>query len=80
MYAWASAGVSLPHSSQAQFASLPHVSEAQLAPGDLVFFGSPIHHVGMYLGGGMMIHAPQTGDVVKISAVWRSDYAGAARP
>jgi cell wall-associated NlpC family hydrolase len=80
MYAWASAGVSLPHSSQAQFASLPHVAQSQLAPGDLVFFGSPIHHVGMYLGGGMMIHAPQTGDVVKISAVWRSDYAGAARP
>jgi cell wall-associated NlpC family hydrolase len=80
MFAWASAGVSLPHSSGAQFASLPHVAQSQLAPGDLVFFGSPIHHVGMYLGGGMMIHAPQTGDVVKISAVWRSDYAGAARP
>jgi cell wall-associated NlpC family hydrolase len=51
-----------------------------LAPGDLVFFGSPIHHVGMYLGGGMMIQAPHTGDVVKISPVYRDDYAGAARP
>ena len=74
------AGVSLPHSSQAQYASLPHVSQDQLAPGDLVFYGSPIHHVGMYLGGGMYIHAPQTGDVVKISPYMRGDYAGAARP
>jgi peptidoglycan DL-endopeptidase CwlO len=80
MFAWASAGVSLPHSSAAQYASLPHVSQDQLAPGDLVFYGSPIHHVGMYLGGGMYIHAPQTGDVVKISPYMRSDFAGAARP
>jgi peptidoglycan DL-endopeptidase CwlO len=80
MMAWAAAGVSIPHSSQAQYASLPHVPEAAMAPGDLVFFGHPIHHVGMYLGNGMMIHAPQTGDVVKISAVWRNDFVGAARP
>jgi peptidoglycan DL-endopeptidase CwlO len=80
MMAWRAAGVSLPHSSAAQYASLPHVPEAAMAPGDLVFFGHPIHHVGMYLGGGTMIAAPQTGDVVKISAVWRSDFVGAARP
>jgi cell wall-associated NlpC family hydrolase len=80
MYAWAAAGVSLPHSSRAQYASLPHVPMEAMAPGDLVFYGSPIHHVGMYLGGGSYIHAPQTGDVVKISSVYRDDFAGAARP
>jgi cell wall-associated NlpC family hydrolase len=80
MMAWNAAGVSIPHSSQAQYAALPHVPESAMAPGDLVFFGHPIHHVGMYLGNGTMIHAPQTGDVVKISAVWRGDFVGAARP
>lgn len=80
MYAWAAAGVQLPHSSRAQYASLPKVSQDQLAPGDLVFYGSPIHHVGMYIGGGQYVHAPQTGDVVKISSIYRSDWAGAARP
>jgi cell wall-associated NlpC family hydrolase len=80
MMAWRAAGVSIPHSSAAQYASLPHVPEAAMAPGDLVFFGHPIHHVGMYLGNGVMIHAPQTGDVVKISAMWRNDFVGAARP
>jgi cell wall-associated NlpC family hydrolase len=80
MYAWAAAGVSLPHSSRAQYAALPHVPMESLAPGDLVFYGSPIHHVGMYLGNGQYVHAPQTGDVVKISSVYRSDFAGAARP
>lgn len=80
MYAWAAAGVGLPHSSRSQFASLPHVPMDALAPGDLVFYGSPIHHVGMYVGGGQMIHAPQTGDVVKYSSIYRRDFAGAARP
>jgi cell wall-associated NlpC family hydrolase len=80
MYAWAAAGVSLPHSSGMQYASLPHVPMDAMQPGDLVFYGSPIHHVGMYLGGGVYIHAPQTGDVVKISSVYRPDFAGAARP
>jgi cell wall-associated NlpC family hydrolase len=80
MYAWAAAGVSLPHSSRMQFAALPHVPMEAMAPGDLVFYGNPIHHVGMYLGDGVYIHAPQTGDVVKISSVYRDDFAGAARP
>jgi cell wall-associated NlpC family hydrolase len=79
-YAWAAAGVSLPHSSRAQYAALPHVSIDALEPGDLVFYGSPIHHVGIYIGGGQYIHAPQTGDVVKISSIYRDDYAGGARP
>jgi cell wall-associated NlpC family hydrolase len=80
MYAWAAAGVRLPHSSAAQFAALPHVSQDQLAPGDLVFYGSPIHHVGIYIGSGQYVHAPQTGDVVKVASIHRSGWAGAARP
>jgi peptidoglycan DL-endopeptidase CwlO len=73
-------GISLPHSSAAQIGCGQRVSRSNIQPGDLVFFGSPIHHVGMYIGGGMMIHAPNTGDVVKISSAFRGDYAGACRP
>ena len=78
-WAWYRAGYSLPHSSRAQFASLPHVSQGDLQPGDLVFYGSPIHHVGMFIGNGQYVHAPQTGDVVKISTIYRDDWAGGAR-
>lgn len=49
-------------------------------PGDLIFSGSPIHHVGIYLGGGRIVHAPQSGDVVKISAVHWNRVIGVARP
>ncbi|MCZ7531651.1 MAG: C40 family peptidase [Acidimicrobiia bacterium] len=80
MYAWAAAGVGLPHSSRAQYSVLPHVPMDALAPGDLVFYGNPIHHVGIYVGGGQYINAPQTGDVVKVSSIYRSDFAGAGRP
>jgi len=80
MYVWARAGVFLPHSSQAQYGSGPHVSQSSLQPGDLVFYGSPIHHVGIYVGGGSMISAPHTGDVVRLQAAFRSDYVGAVRP
>lgn len=80
MWAWGQAGVDLPHSSRMQFASLPQVPVDQLQPGDLVFFGSPIHHVGMYIGNDQMVHAPHTGDVVKVVTVWRRDLVGAARP
>jgi cell wall-associated NlpC family hydrolase len=72
--------VSLPHSSRAQFDSLPHVARSDLQPGDLVFFGSPIHHVGIYEGGGIMINAPETGENVRRDSIARSDYVGAARP
>src|SRR5262249_42861790 len=51
MASWGAAGVSLPHSSASQYYSGPHVSSSDLEPGDLVFFGSPIHHVGLYIGG-----------------------------
>ncbi len=80
MWAWARAGVSLPHSSKAQYASLPHVSLSELAPGDLVFYGSPIHHVGIYKGGGVMIHAPQSGETVHEESIYYSRPVGAARP
>lgn len=80
MYSWRAAGVSLPHSSGAQYGSLPHVSQSALQPGDLVFFGSPIHHVGLYIGKGLMVAAPSSGRVVQIQKVFRSDYVGAARP
>jgi cell wall-associated NlpC family hydrolase len=80
MWAWARGGVSLPHSSQAQYGATRRISRGDVQPGDLVFFGSPIHHVGIYIGGGRMISAPQTGDVVKIQDAFRSDYVGAGRP
>lgn len=80
MFVYRQVGVRLPHSSRAQIHVGERVSRSNLAPGDLVFFGSPIHHVGMYVGGGMYIHAPRTGDVVKISSMNRSGYAGASRP
>lgn len=73
-------GISLPRVSRAQIGAGKRVSRGNLEPGDLVFFGSPIHHVGIYVGGGMYIHAPHTGDVVKISSLSRGDYVGACRP
>jgi cell wall-associated NlpC family hydrolase len=80
MYAWAAAGVSMPHNAEAQYESLPHVSMSQLEPGDLVFFGAPIHHVGIFVGDGTMIEAPYTGVDVRYHSIYRPDFAGAARP
>jgi cell wall-associated NlpC family hydrolase len=80
MWAWAQAGVGLPHNSGMQYASSPHVSTASLQPGDLLFYGSPIHHVGMYVGSGQMVEAPYTGASVRVSSWQRSDFVGAARP
>ncbi|MCA1840601.1 MAG: NlpC/P60 family protein [Actinomycetota bacterium] len=80
LYSWGKAGVSLPHSSREQFAVTKHVSRDALQPGDLVFFGSPIHHVGMYVGNGNMVHAPETGETVQIDSMERRDYVGAGRP
>jgi len=80
MYAWAAAGVSLPHNAEAQYQSLPHVPMDALEPGDLVFYGSPIHHVGMFVGNGTMIEAPYTGVNVRYHSIYRDDFAGAARP
>jgi peptidoglycan DL-endopeptidase CwlO len=79
MWCYAKVGISLPHSSRDQINVGQRVSLADLQPGDLVFFGHPIHHVGIYIGGGQMIHAPHTGDHVKISPL-QSGFAGACRP
>lgn len=79
-WVWAKAGVSLPHSSAAQYASGRKVSRDQIQPGDLVYYGSPIHHVGIYVGDGKMISAPHTGDVVRVQDAFRSDFVGATRP
>ena len=79
LWCYAKVGISLPHSSRDQINVGQRVSLADLQPGDLVFFGSPIHHVGIYIGGGQMIHAPHTGDVVKISPL-EGNFAGASRP
>lgn len=80
LYVFAQHGVALPHYSGAQFLLGEKVEPAALRPGDVVFFGSPIHHVGIYIGGGYFIHAPRTGDFVKISLLAeRSDFAGARR-
>jgi cell wall-associated NlpC family hydrolase len=56
------------------------VSVSSLQPGDLVFYGSPIHHVALYVGGGQVIHAPQTGDVVRYASVDMMPIVGAVRP
>ena len=78
MYVYGQLGVSLPHSAALQYECGTHVSRDQLEPGDLVFFGSPIHHVGIYVGNGDMIDAPYTGVSVRIDPL-QSDYAGATR-
>jgi len=57
-----------------------HVSMGSLEPGDLVFYGSPIHHVGIYVGNGTMIEAPHSGTVVRYASIYRSDLVGAGRP
>jgi cell wall-associated NlpC family hydrolase len=80
MWAYAKVGISLPHFSQAQREVGQRVSRKDLQLGDLVFFGSPIHHVGLYIGGGKMIEAPHSGANVRIASMDRSDYAGASRP
>jgi cell wall-associated NlpC family hydrolase len=81
MYVFAQVGVSLPHSSYAQYGMGSPVSRDQLQPGDLVFFDG-LGHVGIYVGGGQFIHAPHTGDVVRISSLsgwYSSSYVGARR-
>jgi peptidoglycan DL-endopeptidase CwlO len=74
MWAYAQVGVSLPHSSYGQYGYGVPVSRDQLQPGDLVFFDG-LGHVGIYIGGGQFVHAPHTGDVVKISSLDESWYA-----
>lgn len=80
MMAWGQAGVGLPHSSSAQFGSGPRISQSDLQPGDLVFYYSPISHVGMYIGNGLIVHAANPGAGVKVDGVFSMPYVGAVRP
>ena len=80
MFAWSHAGVGMAHDAAAQYTEFPHVAIGNVEPGDLVFFGSPIHHVGIVVGGGEMIEAPETGYDVRYASYFRQDLVGAARP
>jgi cell wall-associated NlpC family hydrolase len=68
-WAWGQAGVGLPNNSRAQAAATPDVPQSAIQPGDLIFYYSPISHVGIYIGGGQMVHATNPGDVVKVAGV-----------
>ena len=74
-YAFATAGVRLPHSSSMQAQMGTPVARGDARPGDLVSFYSPVSHIGIYIGNGQMIHAPTSGDVVKVASI---DTMGAA--
>jgi cell wall-associated NlpC family hydrolase len=79
MYAYAQVGIKLPHYTGSQFNAGTRVSQSALKPGDLVFFYSDLHHMGMYIGKGQMVHAPQTGDVIKVSPIAGRPFAGGVR-
>jgi cell wall-associated NlpC family hydrolase len=78
-FAFKAAGISLPHSSKAQSTTGAAVARADLLPGDLVFYYSPVSHVGIYIGNGQVVHAPTAGDVVKVSNVDAMPFSGARR-
>jgi len=84
--AYRAAGVAIPRTAAAQYAAgIQHPGLADLLPGDLLFYAddpanpATIHHVGMYVGNGLMVHAPHTGDVVRVATIWRLGFAGAVR-
>ena len=72
MVSWGKAGVSLPHSAQDQYDLTRRVGIASLLPGDLVFYGSPsdVYHVGLYIGNGNMVDAPETGEDVMVQSIY----------
>lgn len=78
--AWRAAGVALPRTTYTQINVGQRVPRSRLAPGDLVFFYSGISHVGLYVGGGRMIHAPRPGAAVRLAPIDQMPFAGAARP
>jgi cell wall-associated NlpC family hydrolase len=80
MAAWGSAGVGLPHSSSAQYGSGTHISPSQLQPGDLVFYYSPISHVGMYIGNGMIVNAENPSAGIRVAPLYSMPFVGAVRP
>jgi len=79
VWAYAQEGISLPHYTGALWNDGEHISRNDLEPGDLVFFGSNIDHVGFYIGNGLMVDAPHSGSVVRVEQVWWSQYVGAVR-
>ena len=78
--AWAQAGVSLPHSSSAQMGSGTRVSSNDLRPGDLVFYYSPVSHVGIYIGNGRIVDAANPSTGVRVTSVFSMPFSGAVRP
>ena len=80
MWAWGRAGVSLPHNSGMQYDATARVAQEDWQAGDLLFFGAPIHHVGMFIGDDKMVEAPYTGAFLRVESALRTDYAGAGRP
>ena len=80
MRAWGAAGVGLPHSSSAQYGSGARISASALQPGDLVFYYSPISHVGMYIGNGMIVHAANPSTGVQVTGLYSMPFVGAVRP
>ena len=80
-YAWARAGITIPRTSSAQSTFGRAVSSTSLLPGDLVFFYSPVSHVAMYIGNGLIVHASTYGQPVNVVELkYMSSYAGARRP
>jgi len=81
MVAWGKAGVLMPHSAQDQYDMTQRVPLSELLPGDLVFFGTPtdVYHVGMYVGGGDMVDAPETGQDVSIQTIYELNLLGGGR-
>jgi cell wall-associated NlpC family hydrolase len=81
MVAWEHAGVSFPHSAQDQYDLTSRVSIADLRPGDLVFYGTPtdVYHVGIYVGNGQMVDAPETGQDVMVQSIYELNLLGGGR-
>jgi peptidoglycan DL-endopeptidase CwlO len=80
MWAWGRAGVGMAHFARSQYEAFPHVPLDSLQPGDLVFFYQDVHHVGIYIGGGLMIDAPHSGATVRVTTMYTRNLIGAARP
>ncbi|MEU2613792.1 C40 family peptidase [Micromonospora sp. NPDC007271] len=79
-YAYKAAGIYLTHFTGAQWREGKAVSRSEARPGDLVFFYGDLHHVGLYLGNGLMVHAPRTGKPVQVSSISYQPVAGFRRP
>jgi peptidoglycan DL-endopeptidase CwlO len=79
-WAWAQAGVSLPHQSLLQYLALPHVPVESAQPGDLLFFHTPISHVTVYVGNGTMVQAPSSNSVVQLARVNWGNVVAVGRP